>query len=59
MDTTSKKPVVLESQALVGPDGTIYPTFMLENGMYTSGMLKYFHELVGKKVKITITVVDE
>lgn len=57
-DSTNPKKEVLESQALVSPDGTIYPTFQLESGVFTSGMLKYFHELIGKKVKITIEVVD-
>jgi hypothetical protein len=50
-----KKEII--SECIVSYDGIIYPVFKLEDGMYTSGYLKYFHNLKGKKVKVTVEVI--
>jgi hypothetical protein len=39
--------------------GTISPQFELPNGDITSGKLKYFGPLAGKKVKLTIEILEE
>ena len=37
---------------------TIQPTFVID-GQYTSGELKYFSKLAGRKVKVTIEVLED
>lgn len=37
--------------------GTISPTFVI-NGQHTSGYLKYFNHMRGRKVRVTITLLD-
>ena len=48
---------VFTTTALVAVNGVIKPTFNISNKL-TSGELKYFQELAGKKVKITIEVLS-
>lgn len=45
---------------LVSANGVILPTFKLSENTqhFTSGELKYFQALAGKRVKITIQVLD-
>lgn len=47
----------LEATTTVDEYGCISPTFKFEGG-YSSGFLKYFFFLKGKKVKITIEVIE-
>jgi len=47
----------IEAVTTVDEYGCISPTFKF-NDSYTSGFLKYFFFLKGKKVKITIEVVE-
>lgn len=51
---------VFTTTTLVAVNGVIKPTFNISDKpyRYTSGELKYFHELAGKKVKITIEVLS-
>ena len=42
---------------LVSTNGVIKPTFNISD-KFTSGELKYFQELSGKKVKITIEILN-
>lgn len=48
---------VFTTTALVTVNGVIKPTFNISD-KFTSGELKYFQELSGKKVKITIEILN-
>jgi len=49
-----------QAETRVDENGCIRPTFNLggEYGL-TSGFLKYFHKFIGKKVRITIEILEE
>lgn len=46
-----------ERTVVVDQNGCISPTFNV-GGVSTSGFLKYFQSLIGKKVKVTIEVLE-
>jgi hypothetical protein len=55
----------LKCETVVDDSGCIRPVFnlggskMFSLALYTSGYLKYFHKFAGKKVKITIEILED